>query len=122
MQFPKLRLGNLDARRDWGHAEDYVAAMHSMLQKDLPEDYVIATGKTYSIRAFLDEAFSHIDIWEWDNYVVVDPKFYRPAEVEYLQGLPSKAQAELDWTPKIKFQELVQIMVSHDINAAQKLE
>ena len=122
MQFPKLRLGNLDARSDWGHAEDYVAAMHSMLQKDLPEDYVIATGKTYSIRDFLDEAFSHIDIWEWDNYVVVDPKFYRPAEVEYLQGLPSKAQAELDWTPKIKFQELVQIMVSHDINAAQKLE
>ena len=122
LQFPKLRLGNLDARRDWGHAEDYVAAMHSMLQKDPPEDYVIATGKTYSIRDFLDEAFSHIDIWEWDNYVVVDPKFYRPAEVEYLQGLPSKAQAELDWTPKIKFQELVQIMVSHDINAAQKLE
>jgi len=121
-QFPKLRLGNLEARRDWGHAEDYVEAMYAMLQKSSPEDYVIATGKTYSIGDFLNEAFSSIDVWDWSNYVVVDPKFYRPAEVEYLQGLPFRAKSELGWTPKITFAELVKIMVSHDINAAQKLE
>jgi GDPmannose 4,6-dehydratase len=121
-QFPKLRLGNLDARRDWGHAEDYVDAMYAMLQKDSPKDYVIATGKTYSIRDFLNEAFSIIEVWDWTDYVVIDPKFYRPAEVEYLQGLPQRAQSELGWTPKITFEELVKIMVSHDINAAQELE
>ena len=121
-QFAKLRLGNLDARRDWGHARDYVQAMHLMVQQKKPEDYVIATGNTYSIRQFLDEAFSLIDVWDWSNYVVVDPKFYRPAEVEYLQGKPDKARDQLSWIPEIEFKQLVQIMVEHDIHAAQKLE
>ena len=121
-QFAKLRLGNLDARRDWGHARDYVQAMHLMVQQKKPKDYVIATGNTYSIREFLDEAFSLIDVWDWSNYVVVDPKFYRPAEVEYLQGKPDRARQELSWMPKIEFKQLVQIMVEHDIHAAQKLE
>ena len=115
-------MGNLDARRDWGHARDYVQAMHLMVQQKKPEDYVIATGNTYSIRQFLDEAFSLIDVWDWSNYVVVDPKFYRPAEVEYLQGKPDKARDQLPWVPEIEFKQLVQIMVEHDIHAAQKLE
>ena len=120
-QFPKLRLGNLDARRDWGHAKDYVEAMHLMLQQLNPDDYVIATGKTHSIREFLDEAFSSIDVWDWNNYVVIDPKFYRPAEVEYLQGLPTKAMQQLNWVPKIEFKQLVKLMMDHDIYEAQKL-
>ena len=120
-QFPKLRLGNLDTRRDWGHAKDYVEAMYLMLQQDVPEDYVIATGKTYSIKEFLNEAFSLIDIWDWEDLVVIDPKFYRPAEVEYLQGCSKKAMRHLKWKPKIQFQQLVQLMVDHDINAPQKL-
>ena len=120
-QFPKLRLGNLDARRDWGHAKDYVEAMHLMLQQQKPDDYVIATGKTHSIKEFLDEAFSSVDVWNWNNYVVIDPKFYRPAEVEYLQGLPTKAMQELGWVPKIEFKQLVKLMMDHDIDEAQKL-
>jgi len=121
-QFPKLRLGNLDARRDWGHAKDYVEAMHLMVQQESPEDYVIATGETHSIREFLNEAFAGIDIWDWSNLVVVDPKFYRPAEVEYLQGLPEKARDALGWEPRIHFHKLVSIMLERDIDAAQKLE
>jgi len=121
-QFPKLRLGNLEARRDWGHAQDYVEAMYLMLQQHKPQDYVVATGKTYSIKEFLNEAFSLIDIWGWKDFVVIDPKFYRPAEVEYLQGCPTKAIQYLGWSPKIEFKQLVQLMVDHDINEAQKLE
>ena len=121
-QFPKLRLGNLDARRDWGHAKDYVVAMYRMLQQENPDDYVIATGKTHSIREFLNEAFALIDIWAWERYIVIDPKFYRPAEVEYLQGLPTKAAKELNWIPEIELKQLVQLMVDHDIDEAQKLE
>ena len=122
LQFPKLRLGNLDARRDWGHAQDYVEAMYLMVQQAVPEDYVIATGETHSIREFLDHAFAEINIWDWSNFVVIDPKFYRPAEVEYLQGLPQKASDKLGWEPKIRFEELVSIMLTRDIDAAQKLE
>jgi len=121
-QFPKLRLGNLEARRDWGHAKDYVEAMYSMLQQNMPDDYVIATGKTHSIKEFLNEAFGLIDLWDWQDYVVIDPAFYRPAEVEYLQGISNKAYDKLPWTPKIDFQQLVRLMVDHDIDAAQKLE
>ena len=90
--FPKLRLGNLDAKRDWGHAEDYVNAMWLMLQKDDPDDYVIGTGETHSVREFLDAAFASVGIDDWSNLVVVDPEFYRPAEVDYLLGIPKKAE------------------------------
>ena len=121
-QFPKLRLRNLDARRDWGHAKDYVEAMYLMVQQEQPEDYVIATGETRSIREFLNASFSIIDVWDWNNLVVVDPKFYRPAEVEYLQGLPEKAHEKLNWEPKTMFDQLVHLMVHRDIDAAQKLE
>lgn len=114
-EFPKLRLGNLDARRDWGHAEDYVEAMWLMLQQDKPDDYVVATGETHSIREFLDVAFKCIGIDDWGSYVIVDPKFYRPAEVDYLLGLPNKAKYELKWEPKINFETLVERMVKSDV-------
>ena len=112
--FPKLRLGNLDAFRDWGYAGDYVEAMWMMLQKDIPEDYVICTGSTHTIREFLDVAFKHIDIEDWSDYVVQDPEFYRPAEVDYLRGDCSKANIKLGWTPSHSFEDLVEMMVEHD--------
>ena len=117
--FPKLRLGNLDARRDWGHAQDYVDAMWLMLQQENPDDYVVATGKTYSVREFLDIAFKHIQIRDWEDYVVIDPEFYRPAEVDYLLGVPTKAKKSLGWSPEISFKKLVKRMVESDINEAQ---
>ena len=89
-EFPKLRLGNLEAFRDWGYAGDYVEAMWMMLQQDCPEDYVICTGETHTIREFLDVAFKHVDIDDWSEYVVQDPEFYRPAEVDYLRGAPRR--------------------------------
>lgn len=112
--YPKLRLGNLDSRRDWGHAEDYVEAMWRMLQREKPGDYVISTGETHSIREFLHVAFKEVGIDDWGDYVVVDPEFYRPADVDYLLGLPSKAKYELGWEPKISFKALVKRMVAHD--------
>lgn len=121
-QFAKLRLGNLDALRDWGHAADYVRAMYLMMQQKTPDDYVIATGNSYSIKYFLTEAFSLIDIWDWNDYVVIDPKFLRPAEVHYLQGKSTKAKDSLGWSPNIQFKDLVKMMVEHDIDYAQKLE
>ena len=120
--FPKLRLGNLDAYRDWGHAEDYVEAMYKMLQQDVPDDYVIATGETNSVRDFLKEAFNEIGITNYQDYVVIDPKFYRPAEVEFLCGDPSKANTRLNWYPKINFKQLVKRMVRSDINGKKKKE
>ena len=117
--FPKLRLGNLEARRDWGHAEDYVRAMWMMLQSENPEDYVVATGETHSIKDFLSVAFEHIGESDWKDYVVVDPKFYRPAEVDFLLGSPQKAKSNLGWKPQISFTELAQRMVEHDINEAK---
>ena len=116
IKFPKLRLGNLDAYRDWGHAEDYVRAMWLMVQQEVPDDYVVATGETHSVRDFLNIAFAHVGIDEWEDYVVIDPKFYRPAEVDYLLGDPSKAGRKLGWKPRIKFEELAQRMVEADIN------
>ena len=113
--FPKLRLGNLDACRDWGHAEDYVYAMWMMLQKEEPDDYVIATGETYSVRQFLDVAFARIGIENWGEYVIIDPEFYRPAEVDYLLGRPNKAISKLGWTPKISFKQLAERMVDYDV-------
>ena len=112
--FPKLRLGNLEAFRDWGYAGDYVEAMWMMLQQESPQDYVICTGETHTIREFLDVAFSHIGIDDWSNLVVQDPEFYRPAEVDYLRGDCSKANNILGWKPKNSFEDLVKRMVDHD--------
>ncbi len=112
--FPKLRLGNLEAFRDWGYAGDYVEAMWMMLQKDSPDDYVICTGKTHTIREFLDVAFKHVGIDDWSEYVVQDPEFYRPAEVDYLRGDNQKAKEALGWEPKHSFQDLVKMMVESD--------
>ena len=112
--FPKLRLGNLEAFRDWGYAGDYVEAMWMMLQQESPQDYVICTGETHTIREFLDVAFSHIGIDDWSNLVVQDPEFYRPAEVDYLRGDCSKANTVLGWTPRHSFQDLVKIMIDSD--------
>jgi GDPmannose 4,6-dehydratase len=117
-KFPKLRLGNLDARRDWGHAADYVEAMWMMLQQDEPDDYVIATGETHSIRDFLDAAFNAADVDDWSSLVVIDPEFYRAAEVEYLLGIPAKAKEKLGWSPKIDFKLLAERMVIHDVHEA----
>lgn len=115
-KFPKLRLGNLEAFRDWGYAGDYVEAMWMMLQQDCPDDYVICTGKTHTIREFLDVAFKHIEIDDWSNYVVQDPEFYRPAEVDYLRGDCSKAKNKLGWEPKHSFEDLVKLMVDYDLS------
>ena len=114
--FPKLRLGNLDAFRDWGHAKDYVRAMWMMLQHDIPDDYVVATGESHTIRQFLDEAFYAINCAEeWEDLVVIDPKFYRPAEVEYLLGDSTKAKKSLGWKPEYAFEDLVAEMVEEDL-------
>tara|TARA_B100001564_G_scaffold359988_1_gene384393 strand:- start:7613 stop:8683 length:1071 start_codon:yes stop_codon:yes gene_type:complete len=113
--FPKLRLGNLEAFRDWGYAGDYVEAMWMMLQQDIPDDYVICTGETYTIREFLDVAFKHVGIEDWSGYVVQDPEFYRPAEVDYLRGCNKKATEILGWEPRHSFENLVKLMVDHDV-------
>ena len=120
-EFPKLRLGNLDAKRDWGHAEDYVNAMWLMVQQDIPDDYVIATGETHSVRDFLDVAFARVGIDDWSNLVVIDPEFYRPAEVDYLLGVPDKAKKELGWEIKVDFTDLANRMVDSDVET-QKLQ
>ena len=118
--FPALRLGNLDAHRDWGHAQDYVEAMYMMLQQEEPEDYVIATSETHSVREFLTEAFNEIGIPDFEPYVVIDPEFYRPCEVDWLLGHTGKARQQLGWRPQVSFQDLVQRMVRSDIDAARK--
>ena len=118
-KFPKLRLGNLDAYRDWGHAEDYVRAMWLMMQQEVPDDYVVATGETHSVRDFLNIAFAHVGIGEWDDFVVIDPEFYRPAEVDYLLGFPNKAKSSLGWNPDVSFKDLVHRMIEKDINEAK---
>lgn len=110
----ELRLGNLDARRDWGYAPDYVRAMHAMLQIDRPRDFVIATGETHSVREFCDAAFTAVGL-DWRDHVIADPSLLRPAEVEYLVGDSSLARNELGWRPTVNFQELVQIMVDADM-------
>ena len=114
----KLPLGNLDARRDWGFAGDYVKAMWLMLQQDQPEDYVISTGETYSVEDFLDAAFGRIDL-DWREYVTQDPRFMRPAEVDLLVGDPAKAKKDLGWEPEVDFQELVGMMVDADLKLLQ---
>ena len=111
----ELRLGNLDAKRDWGYAGDYVEAMWRMLQQDKPDDYVICTGNTHSVREFCEVAFSHVGL-EWSDYVVIDEAFMRPAEVDLLVGDGSKARDELDWEPETSFGELVTMMVDADLD------
>jgi GDPmannose 4,6-dehydratase len=110
----KLFLGNLDAKRDWGYAGDYVEAMWLMLQQAEPDDFVIATGETHSVRDFLDEAFGYIGL-DWNKYVEIDPRYYRPTEVDVLLGDSSKARKKLGWQPKVRFQELVRMMIDADL-------
>jgi len=132
----KIYLGNMNAKRDWGYAKDYVKMMWMMLQHDTPEDFVIATGETHTVREFVEAAFSHVDIeieWQGEGVdekgidkntgkvlVEVDPKYFRPTEVDLLMGDPSKAKEELGWEPEIKFKELVQLMVQSDLEAIEK--
>ena len=110
----KLYLGNLDAKRDWGYAKDYVEAMWLMLQAEKPEDYVIATGETHSVKEFLEEAFNLVGL-KWEDYVEIDQRYFRPAEVDLLIGNPKKAKEKLNWEPKTKFKELVKIMLKEDL-------
>ena len=111
----ELRLGNLDAQRDWGFAGDYVEAMHEMLQQDSPGDYVVATGETHSVREFCELAFGHVDL-VWQDHVVVDERFFRPAEVDVLVGDASVARSTLGWEPRTSFPELVHMMVEADLD------
>ncbi len=113
-ELKELPLGNLDAKRDWGFAGDYVKAMHLMLQQDNPDDFVIATGETHSVREFCQLAFEFAGL-NYEDHVVTDPKFYRPAEVHLLLGDASKAKEKLGWQPSVKFEELVEMMVRHDL-------
>ena len=114
----RLYLGNLDAKRDWGYAKDYVEAMWLMLQQEQPDDYVIATGETHSVREFLEEAFGYVGL-DWQDYVEIDPKYYRPAEVDLLVGDASKARRELEWEPKTAFKDLVRLMLDADLEAVR---
>lgn len=115
----ELRMGNLDARRDWGFAGDYIKAMWLMLQQDIPDDYVIATGIAYSVEDLVSNAFGVVDL-DWKKYVVTDPKFIRPAEVDLLIGDPSKAEKDLKWKPEVDFKSLVKMMVESDIEMLSK--
>ena len=110
----ELRLGHLDSKRDWGFAGDYVEGMWRILQADEPDDYVLATGETHTVREFCEIAFSRVGL-DWEKYVVVDPRFVRPAEVELLLGDPTKAKTKLGWEPKVSFQGLVEMMVDADL-------
>jgi GDPmannose 4,6-dehydratase len=114
-----LYLGNLEARRDWGYAKDYVEAMWLMLQAEEPDDFVISTGETHSVREFLDEAFGHLNL-DWKEYVEIDPLYYRPAEVNMLLGDAAKAKRVLGWEPKVRFEALVRLMVDHDLELARQ--
>jgi GDPmannose 4,6-dehydratase len=109
----ELRLGNLEAKRDWGFARDYMEGAWSMLQQNAPDDYVLATGETHSVQEFLDEAFSYVDL-DWHDYVRIDSRYFRPAEVDLLVGDYSKAKEKLGWEPKVRFPELVRMMVDAD--------
>ena len=110
----KLFLGNLDSKRDWGYAPEFVEAMHKLMQQDTPTNYVLGTGESHSVRDFLDESFGYVDL-DWRKYVEIDPRYFRPTEVDYLLADPKKANEDLDWRPKVKFHELVRIMVDADL-------
>lgn len=113
----KLFMGNLDAKRDWGYAKEYVEMMWLMLQQDTPDDYVVATNETHSVREFIEETFAHLDL-DWKKYVEYDQRYERPAEVDLLIGNPEKAKLQLGWEPKVRFKELVKIMVDSDLKIA----
>jgi GDPmannose 4,6-dehydratase len=116
----KLYLGNLEAKRDWGYSPEFVEAMWLMLQEDRPDDYVIATGETHSVKDFLEEAFAYAGL-DWRDYVEIDPRYFRPLEVEFLRGDASKAKRQLNWEPKVKFKELVMIMVDADLKDLEEM-
>ena len=115
----KLILGNLDSKRDWGYAKEYVEAMWLMLQQDVPDDYVIATNETHTVREFLEETFACLDM-DWNEYVGFDKKYERPAEVDLLIGNPQKAKKQLGWEPKTTFKSLVSLMVEEDMKLAKR--
>ena len=115
----KLYLGNLDARRDWGFAGDYVEAMWLMLQQEEPDDYVVSTDETYSVREFCEKAFARLDL-DYRDFVEIDPRYFRPAEVDLLLGSSEKARARLDWKPRVSFDELVEMMVDADLELARR--
>jgi len=115
----KLYLGNLEAKRDWGHAEDYVEAMWLMLQRDTPSDFVIATGETYTVREFAEKVFDHVGL-DWERYVELDSRYFRPTEVEALQGDATRAREELGWEPRVRIDELVRRMVEFDLELARQ--
>lgn len=115
----KLYLGNLDAKRDWGFAGDYVEAMWLMLQQDKPDDFVVATGETHSVREFVEEVFGYLDL-DWRKYVEIDPRYFRPSEVDYLEGDASKAKKILKWKPKVDFKGLARMMTDADMKSAER--
>lgn len=115
----KLYLGNMEAKRDWGFAGDYVNAMWLMLQQDEPDDYVVATGESYSVREFVEAAFEEAGL-DWEQHVITDPRYFRPTEVDHLEGDPSKARTQLGWKPEVSFGELVKMMVAHDLELARQ--
>ena len=115
----KLYLGNLDARRDWGYAKDYIEAMWLMLQAEKADDYVIATGETHSVKEFVEEAFNCLEL-DWNQYVEIDPWYYRPSEVDLLLGDATKARRELGWRPRVGFKQLVRLMIDHDLKLAEQ--
>ena len=115
----KLYLGNLDAKRDWGYAKDYVEGMWMMLQHDTPDDFVLATGETQTIRQFLDFTFESLDL-DWNKYVEIDPRYFRPTEVNLLLGDPAKAKKELGWEAKTSCKQLAELMVDHDLELAKQ--
>ncbi len=117
----ELRLGNLESRRDWGYAPDYVRGMWQMLQQDSPDDFVLATGETHEIGEFVRIAFEHVDL-DWEKYVVIDPRYYRPAEVDLLVGDPTKAQTTLGWEQTVDFEGLVKLMVDADVAMLETTE
>jgi GDPmannose 4,6-dehydratase len=115
----KLYLGNMDAKRDWGFAGDYVEAMWLMLQQDVPDDYVVATGESHSVREFVEEVFSYLDL-DWQKYVEIDSRYFRPTEVDFLQGDPAKAKKLLNWQPRLTFKELAKLMTDADMKIAER--
>ena len=119
-QDKKIALGNLESKRDWGFAGDYVEAMWLMLQQSKPDDFVIGTGETHSVREFLEAAFKIAGIKDWESYIRVDKRFYRPAEVDLLFADPSKANRKLGWKPKTSFKDLVKMMVEYDIKFVKR--